>query len=90
MLHGCIAWQGQSLRTNLGCFGIAGDVQIDECQDDVSALQVELSHEGHLEAVQEGLLHAVHRQGSSAVLQSTTEGPQAVAGLLIRPVLQSP
>ena len=75
---------------HLCCSGIAGDVQIDEAQDDVSTLQVELGHEGHFEAVQQGLLHAVQGQAGPAVLQGTAQGPQAVAWLLIRPILQAP
>ena len=56
--------------------------------DDVSAAGVQLSHEGHLQAVQKRPLHAVQGQGSCAVLQGPAEGTQAVAGLLIRPILQ--
>ena len=65
-------------------------MQVDKTQDDVSTLRVQLSHEGHLEAVQQGFLHAIQRQGSSAVLQGPAEGSQAVAGLLMCPILQTP
>ena len=65
-------------------------MQVDETQDDMSTLRVQLSHEGHLEAIQQGFLHAIQRQGSSAVLQGPAEGAQAVAGLLMCPVLQPP
>ena len=65
-------------------------MQVDETQNNVSTLRVQLSHEGHFEAVQQGLLHAIQGQGSSAVLQGPAEGAQAVAGFLMRPVLQPP
>ena len=63
-------------------------MQVDETQDDMSTLRVQLSHEGHLEAVQQGFLHAIQGQGSAAVLQGPAEGAQAVAGLLMCPILQ--
>ena len=58
----------------LWCFGRAGDMQIDEAVNDVTAAWVQLSHEGHLEAIKQGLLHSIQRQGSSAVLQGSTQG----------------
>lgn len=62
-------------------------MQVDEVVYDVSTLRVQLSHEGHLEPIQQGPLHAIQGQGSSAVLQGTTQRAQTVTGLLIRPIL---
>ena len=88
--HSSLVNTMSSAGHHLGCFCRAGHMFIDETENEVSALRVQLSHEGHLEAIQQGPLHAVQGQGSTAVLQCPAKSPQAVAGLLMCPILQPP